>query len=243
LPRIATPSHYIFDEAFHAYTAGQYLVGDPNVFVPYTRPPVQWVEYTWNHPPAGLWVIASGIAVLGDNALGWRAPSAAFGAAGLAIAYALALALTRSRFTAVLTATLLPLTGLYFVQSRIAMLDIFGTVFMLGASLAFYRFLSGSSRSTGLPLALTGPLVGLAVATKWSAAFPAALICLAALRYSRIARRIGRGPEPRGWRATAPYADRLSIPLALVLLPLLVYLLAYTTYFASERNILDLIDL
>lgn len=68
------------------------------------------VEYTWNHPPLALWLIAAGVRLLGNGAWGWRLPSALFGSVGVALAYLLGLRLSGSRFVGARAALLLPLS-------------------------------------------------------------------------------------------------------------------------------------
>jgi dolichyl-phosphate-mannose--protein O-mannosyl transferase len=108
----------MFDEVYHAFTAGEYVAGNPDAFVWGATAPREGVAYTWNHPPAGLLLIAAGIITFGDDAWGWRLPSAAFGALGLVVLYLLALRLTGSETVALLAASLLLFDGLYFAQSR-----------------------------------------------------------------------------------------------------------------------------
>ena len=102
-----------------------------------------------DHPPLGKLLIAVGILIYGDQWYGWRIMSAIFGAIGVAIMYWLAHAMTKSRPVALLASGLLMIDGLYFVESRTGVLDIFGTVFMLGAFAAFYYYLA--RRPTGSP--------------------------------------------------------------------------------------------
>ncbi len=159
LTRLDTPPVYLYDESYHAYTASQYAAGNPDAFVWDTIAPAPGVAYTWNHPPVGLLLISLGIRALGDGPLGWRVMSALFGAAGISLAYVLGRTLTRSSLVGLLTSVLLLLDGLYFVQSRTAMLDVFGTVFTMGGLLAFYLHLTSQARRA--PLLLTGLLMGL----------------------------------------------------------------------------------
>ncbi|MGH7634947.1 MAG: phospholipid carrier-dependent glycosyltransferase, partial [Gemmatimonadaceae bacterium] len=133
LPRLSIPPAYMYDEHYHAYTAAQYVAGNHDAYVWYTRAPRSGVAYTWNHPPLGLLFIAGGIELFGDTPFGWRVSSAVVGAVGIVIPYLLALRLSRDREAAELTGALLLLDGLYFVQSRTSMLDIFLVTFLMAA--------------------------------------------------------------------------------------------------------------
>lgn len=53
IPRISVPGQYIYDEVYHAYTAGQYAAGNRDAYVWYTQPPREGVAYEWTHPPLG----------------------------------------------------------------------------------------------------------------------------------------------------------------------------------------------
>jgi len=85
--RLGWPDWYVWDEVYHAYTAGQYVAGNSDAFVWGTTPAGPGSMYTWNHPPLGLHLIGFGIRAWGDDPLGWRLPGAIFGAAGVGIAY------------------------------------------------------------------------------------------------------------------------------------------------------------
>ena len=73
----------MFDEVYHAYTAGQYVAGNADAYVWNTKPPRAGVSYMWNHPPVGVLMIAGGILLWGDEPFGWRFSSAVFGAIGI----------------------------------------------------------------------------------------------------------------------------------------------------------------
>ena len=223
-PRLAVPDEYVFDEVYHAYTAGQYAAGNHDAYVWNTQAPLDGVGYMWNHPPAGILLMTAGIMICGDNPLGWRIASAIFGAMGIVLAYLLALAITRRRSVAVVAALLLLVDGLYVVQSRVGMLDIYGTVFMLGAFYALYGYLtSPPERARGHVLRL-GLFLGLAIATKWNAAYPAFFIGLIVF---------GRGVR----------AHLLWVTAGLVVLPALVYLAAYGPFFLTGHDLGQFVEI
>jgi dolichyl-phosphate-mannose-protein mannosyltransferase len=238
LPRLAVPDRYIFDEVYHAYTAGQYAAGNSDAYVWYTRAPREGVAYMWNHPPAGVLIISAGIRLWGDQPFGWRFMSGLFGALGIAVAYLLARSLTARIDVALLAAFLLMMDGLYFVQARTGMLDIFGVVFMLAALLCFHRAWLCSPDRAFAWLAGTGVFVGLAVATKWNAAYAASLLGLAALaRAVWTARR----PPSEGGAALGP--SLLAVAIGLILIPACIYALAYVPFLLSGHGVRELIEL
>src|SRR5262249_7202411 len=91
--RLWEPPAYVFDEVYHAYTAGQYVAGNKDAYLWNTTAPRHDVAYMWNHPPLGVLLIAAGILAYGDQPFGWRIASAMFGAIGVGIAFLLTLAL------------------------------------------------------------------------------------------------------------------------------------------------------
>jgi hypothetical protein len=68
--RLQVPDAYIFDEVYHAYTAGQYVAGNHDAYLWNKAAPREDVAYTWNHPPAGILFMAAGIRIWGDNSFG-----------------------------------------------------------------------------------------------------------------------------------------------------------------------------
>jgi dolichyl-phosphate-mannose--protein O-mannosyl transferase len=126
------------------------------------------------HPPVGKWMIAAGIKIFGDRPFGWRASAALIGTLSILIVYLIAKRLWKSRFAAVSASIFVATDGLFFVQSRVAMLDIFLAFFVI---LSFWCLIEDRART-----ALdhhgrrwwrigAGVSIGLAGATKWSAAF------------------------------------------------------------------------
>jgi dolichyl-phosphate-mannose-protein mannosyltransferase len=233
-PRLAVPAGYVFDEVYHAYTAGQYVAGNADAYVWYTRAPHEGVAYMWNHPPAGILCIASGIEVWGDTAFGWRFAAIVFGAAGVALTYLLVLRLTRDRALALLTALLLLCDGMYFAQSRIGMLDIFGTVFALGALYSLYDFLTADAGRVAYPLVRTGLFLGLGIATKWNGAYLAFFCGLAIL-----VRMIRLGLRPGARRGRLILATILGLGVA----PVAVYFAAYIPFFATGHDVGQWVEL
>ncbi len=241
--RLGTPPIYIYDEVYHAYTGAQHAQGRLEEWLGKGPPLREGVGFTWNHPPVGVELISVGILLFGDGPFGWRSMSAVFGAIGVAVAYILALALTRSRAVAVLASSLILLDGLYFVQSRTGMLDIFGTVFIMAALLAFYRYLTSPPNHIRWPLLLIGLLVGLAVATKWNAAYPSVLIGLAVLgHWHRLSSSTGKRRTNQDGGAGLRQ-HRVWVPVGLVGLPLAVYLLSHIPFFLAGYTFPQFIEL
>lgn len=243
LPRLTTPDTYVFDEIYYAYTAGRYVSGEEAYST--AVPPRADPAIEWTHPPLAKLLIAGGILVAGDHPLGWRIASVLFGVVGVVIAYSLALALTGNRLISALAAGLLLLDGLYLVESRTGMSNLFLLVFANGALLGLIRVLTVAPERAGLPLLATGICLGLAIATKWSAVALAGLIGLVVLwRFGQIWRR-SRDAD----FATANMSRALTwrwlrwAGLSLIAAPLAIYFASYLHFFAVGHGWADFLAL
>ena len=135
------------------------------------------------HPLFAKTLIAAGILVFGDNGLGWRISSAAFGAIAVGSMFWIALMMFRNTKAAVFSALLLAFNQTLFIQSRIAMLETPMTAFLLlgGGCLLKAR----KNLYTALRWELGGALfLGLAMGCKWLAA-PYAVLFLGAAGWAK----------------------------------------------------------
>ena len=171
LAGVTTPEKFYFDEVHYVPAARQML--EPVMPSPVLNP---------MHPPLAKQLIALSIRTFGDGPLGWRYPGVLFGALSIVAVYLCGLALFAGQGAAVAAALLAFFNQMLFVQSRIAMLDIFALAFGLFATAAFmfgYR-----KPRPHLLFALSGLGFGLSVACKWSGLFPlaAGIAVVAAVR-------------------------------------------------------------
>jgi dolichyl-phosphate-mannose-protein mannosyltransferase len=167
------------------------------------------------HPPVGKWMIASGIKLFGDNALGWRFATALVGSLMILLVALIAHRLFYSPLLTALASALIAIDGLALVHSRTALLDNFLAFFILAAT---YFFISRKYWWTGL-------FLGLALATKWSALYFIAIFGLIAL-YRAFAHHTGRD-------LIRPTLSRIS---SFGILPLIVYITSWWGWFASSRG-------
>ncbi|MGH7417358.1 MAG: phospholipid carrier-dependent glycosyltransferase, partial [Candidatus Rokuibacteriota bacterium] len=173
---LGSPAELVFDEIFYAQNSCL-LVAAPGV--------CEVAEPLSNaHPPLGQWLIATGIAVAGYDAFGWRIAAAAIGTASVALAYVLARVVLRSRAPraaaagSAIAAGLLAIDALHLVMSRVAMLDVILAFFVVAAFLAIALDLSRAPRPGRGGIGpwlfrrpwrlVAGVLIGAAVAVKWS---------------------------------------------------------------------------
>jgi predicted membrane-bound dolichyl-phosphate-mannose-protein mannosyltransferase len=90
------------------------------------------------HPPLGKLFIASGIVIFGDNPVGWRFFAVICGTASIFLFYLICRQLTIPRAASLLATFLLATENLTFIQSSVAMLDVFSVTFVI---LAFWLYL------------------------------------------------------------------------------------------------------
>ena len=171
LAGVTTPEKFVFDEVHYVPAARQML--EPVLPSPMLNP---------MHPPLAKQLIALSIRAFGDGPLGWRYPGVLFGSLAVVAIYLCGLALFGAQSPAVATALLAFFNQMLFVQSRIAMLDIFALAFGLFGIAAFMR--GFRKPRPHVPFALAGLAFGLAAACKWSGLFPLAvcIVIVAAIR-------------------------------------------------------------
>lgn len=182
------------------------------------------------HPPVGKWFIAAGIRLFGDDGFGWRFFGALLGTLSSAVVYLLARRLWASPWWAAMAALLLGVEGLWFVQSRVAMLDIYAGFFVLVGA---WLLLEDRARAPGrLRWWRLGAAVafGVALATKWSVAPMVAAAAGMAFAWD-LKDRHGEG-SVSGWVAKRTGAAAGTF----LLLPAVVYLATFTPWFADAKR-------
>jgi predicted membrane-bound dolichyl-phosphate-mannose-protein mannosyltransferase len=210
---------FYFDEIYHARTAWEML---------------HHIEpYETTHPPLGKLLISSGIALFGMNPFGWRVVGALFGVALVPLMYLFGLKLFRDRFYAFCAAFLMMADFMRFTQSRIAVIDVYGVFFIL----VMYYFIldlfaekgEPAPRSTNASLLLAGVAFGVGAACKWIALYAGGGIGLLVLL--KTALDLKRRNFLPGQGAAAFFLRRFGFCLvAFVVIPSLIYLLAYIPF-------------
>jgi dolichyl-phosphate-mannose--protein O-mannosyl transferase len=136
---------------------------------------------------------ASAAVSVGGNAFGWRLPGVIFGALTLGVLYLLARMLFRRRSVAVLAGILVLADGMMFVQSRIAMNDVYVGFFILAAFALFAALWTGRLKgwvAFALGMPMVGLLLGLGLASKWVALYALGGIGILILARSALGRII-----------------------------------------------------
>src|SRR6476620_10999739 len=206
------------------------------------------------HPPVGKQLIAMGEAIFGYNGWGWRFASAVAGTIMILLVIRIVRRLTRSTLIGGLAGILLVADGVTFVSSRLGMLDIFLALFAVAAlgclivdrdqvrermARVYDEGRIGDS-DWGPRLGVrwwrfgAGILLGLACGTKWSGVYFIVFFGLLSVAFDVAARRAYGVRRPwigAGLRDVGPAL------YALVVIPLLVYLASYWSWFASETGV------
>jgi len=174
---VTTPETFYFDEVHYVPAARQML--EPVMPTPMLNP---------MHPPLAKQLMALSIRTFGDGPLGWRYPGVLFGSLAMVAMYLCGLALFAQQGPAVASALLAFFNQMVFVQSRIAMLDIFALAFGLFGVAAFMH---GFRKPRPHPwFAAAGLAFGLSIACKWSGLFALAT-CIVLVAVIRLLQRWG----------------------------------------------------
>ena len=215
---LTTPGKIAFDEVHYVPAAKQLLEKGPHA--PLLNP---------MHPPLAKEFMAASIGIFGDNPLGWRYPSVVFGALAIVAIYLCGLALFASQGAALAAAVLTFLNQMVFVQSRIAMLDIYALTFDLFGIAAFIH--GYNRQKPAIAFGLAGLCFGLAGASKWSGFFPlgVAIAIVAAVRLLQGWRTQFAEPAVEDWYRPDRWPDfrYYHFALCFVVVPLVAYFLAY----------------
>ena len=191
---VATPHKLVFDEV-HYVPAARALLG-------------MQAPLNTEHPLLAKECIAAGIALFGDNSVGWRFFSTIAGAATVTGVFAILWLLFRRLRPAVLGAAFALLNFTIYVEARIAMLDGFLAAFTVMAVAAMLWAMDAPPGRVWPRWILAGALFGLAVASKWLAlpylAFAGLAFLIVRWRDARAAQRplatIFSADEQPHWR-------------------------------------------
>ena len=128
---------------------------------------------------------------IGSHAFAWRLPGVIAGALTAGLLFLLARILFRRRLVAVLTGLFVLIDGMFFVQSRIGMNDVYVGLFIVAAYTLFAAIWTGWLRGRlafWLAMPGIGLLLGLALASKWVAAYAIGALVLLVLVRSALGR-------------------------------------------------------
>src|SRR5689334_16520976 len=201
-------------------------------------------------PEMGKLLIAWGEWMFGLNSFGWRFASALFGSLAILLMCRIARRLTRSTLLGCIAGLLMALDGLEFVLSRTGILDIFLMFFVLAAfgcvlidrDVGREALAERAARREGGGLGprlgirrwrvAAGIFLGLAVATKWNAAWYIIGFGALVTAWDIGARRTaGLKSFVRGGLREA-----LWLPVTFVVIPLALYIASWSGWLATSTG-------
>ncbi|WNO54749.1 phospholipid carrier-dependent glycosyltransferase [Stakelama saccharophila] len=196
------------------------------------------------HPLLAKEFIAAGIALFGDNPLGWRFFATLAGTATVLAGYWMLWLLFARVRTAAFGALLIAVNQMVYVQARIAMIDIYLGAFVMLAAAGFVWAMEAPPECVKPRLILTGTLLGLATAAKWAAVpyivFAGIAFLLVRWRDAALAGRpaisaLTDGAHPH-WRGTG------TVPAMLLIggTSIIVYFLTFAPQFFYAHDPLTL---
>ena len=155
----------VFDEPVYARTAFEYLNG--------MRP------YEDTHPPLGKLLIAPGIALFGMNTFGWRFSGTVAGILIICLIAFFSQRMFSNPWISVGVTSVFACDFMLFTHTRLAQIDSFLVLFILGMFYFLYLFgetlldssLENKRRNTCIYIWLSGFSFGCAAACKWSGAY------------------------------------------------------------------------
>ncbi len=195
-----------FDEIYHPRTAWESLRHDG--------------MYEITHPPLGKLIIAMGLKLFGVTPFGWRFAGTLCGVLMLPLLYAFVQRLFGKRSVSICCTLVFAFDFMHFTQTRLATIDTYSVLFILGMYYYMYRFISEEQHSL-LHLGLSGLFFGLGAASKWTCFYAGAGLALIWLLYW-----IRSGEM---W-IKAFWMNVLFCLGAFVALPALIYYLSYWPY-------------
>lgn len=224
LPGLGYPTEEYFDEVYHAKTALEYLNGEP---------PTEWV-----HPPTAKLLIAAGVALFGYQPWAWRLAPALAGILLVPVFLLLAWRVLGRTRGALLATVLLLFDGVFLVQSRVAMTNVFAVLFQILAALLVLRAAAEPRLSPGR-MAAAGVALGLALSTRWTSLWAWGFLGLVFL-----ALRVRRGLETSHGPPRGQVAREVALgALTFAAIPAGVYLLSYVPWMLQGNSVLDVVRL
>ena len=228
---VTTPENFYFDEVHYVPAARQML--EPVMPTPMLNP---------MHPPLAKQMMALSIRRFGDVPLGWRYPGVLFGSLAIVAMYFCGLVLFAAQGPAVASALLAYFNQMVFVQSRIAMLDIFALGFGLFAIAAFMH--GFRKQRPHIWFGLAGLAFGLSIACKWSGLFALAIciVIVTVIRLMQSWRTLFADGNVDDWYRPDLWPDFRYYHFAacFVLIPAIVYLATFVPlYGLSVPDILE----
>ncbi len=228
----------VFDEVYFPKFAENYLDG---------------VAFFDVHPPLGKYLISVGILIFGRTEIGYRIMPALFGALMPVLVAIVAYQISRWRLFSLVAGGLMLTDGLFLVESRYGLMNVFLVVFGFVAQIFLFEGLAAAGKRRAFLLTLSGLMLGASISVKWNGLWFGVMFALIGLMIWGMAgywRRflvgsltmlLGSGVAAiarlNGWEPVASQTGLLLSPgwfgLAAVLALLALWVLNYPRWWAQ----------
>lgn len=229
VPEVSTyKNSTYFDEIYHARTAYEIING------------IKIYENT--HPPLGKAIISIGILLFGMNPFGWRFMGTLCGVLMVPFIYLFARNIFKSSKWAFFTAFLFAFDFMHFSQTRIATIDSYTCIFIMGMYYFMYQYYTMSFYDTKLsktfvPLLFSGIFTGLAISVKWQGVYACAGIAILffitiydRFKEYRYAKNYGIENIEKAFFPNTVKTFAACV-VFFIIVPIIIYLLSYLSYF------------
>ena len=240
----------VFDEVYFAKFASHYLKGIP-LFE--GHPPLStyilaigiWIA---EHTPIGAGIVKNDLSGLYLSPVSYRWLDALVGAFIPLVVAAIAYELTHRRSFAFIAGLFLAVDGLFLVESRYALINVFLILFGLLGHWFFLRALNFSSSQRGLWLIAAGVCLGAAPAVKWNGLgylLGIYLLLFVAWAFKAVQHLMRRSNLPLARSISSSISPLQNLtqlhPVQLIatlgLIPALTYYLSWLPYLSLDRSI------
>lgn len=210
----------IFDEVYFPKYAEEFLQGTA----------------TWEgHPPLAKYIIMLGIILFGHNEFGYRIASAVFGAVTPLLVIGVAYRLTYQRTFALLSGLFLLSDGLFLVESRLGLINVFLVAFGLASQIFLLAGLQQKeefqAKSRTILLGFAGVMLGAAASVKWNGLGFSLLLFLTLLFVTMIAKLFPKQIPKLGVLAELTKLHWWQYLLCFITLPIAFYLVQWIPLF------------
>jgi len=200
-----------FDEIYHPRTGYEYVHG--------------LTVFETTHPPMGKNFIAMSVATLGMTPFAWRLPGTLFGIFMIPLLFFFARLIFKSNAWGLFAAFIFTFDFMHFAQTRLATIDTYVTFFVMAMFFTMYLYMDGIHRNTLKKslslLAITGVLMGFAIASKWQGVYGA--IGLPIVFFPVLYKLYKRNPR----EAKITFFSCFGF---FILIPLSIYMLSYIPF-------------
>lgn len=185
--------------------------------------------YEWTHPPLGKLLISIPIKLFGMTTFSYRFMGNLAGILMIPVIFCFAKILFRKTKYGILAASIIAVDGMHFVQTRIATVDSFLTLFVMLEYLFMFKYTKSDDELLKKRICLlfcSGLFMGASICVKWTGVF--AGIGLAIIFFAHLARNIL--VKQQKWNKEHTKII-LTCFISFVFVPIVLYILSYLPFY------------